>query len=396
MTRFARKPLRAVVVLTSVASLAVAASVLSVAIGVSAQGSAGNSGPSSISHFTCYLASAPSATSAPPPFTPTPVILQNQFAPTGFYTNVGAVIEHCNPVRKTINSASGQTITPIVNPNDHLLCFALSKPPTQPSYTVIATNQFGTGELTTGKPVTLCLPTWKNQPNIQALIQPPGLDHYVCYQASYTKSAAGTSNPTFTPPAGMTLQDQFMPAPVPATIGTPNLLCLPTVKIVQPAAAVPGLQNPQAHLVCFPVTPVKVKVTPPAQVTDQNQFGYGSVDIKKLFELCVPSYKDVINPTTGTTVNPGVIVVSATDPTTGIGLVGSTFQASDSTGVVQGTCTTDYSGMCSIKGLVPGTFTVTMTNPPPSGYSSPAPQTVNVSGGNGSFVSIVPPWPWSA
>jgi len=382
MARLVRTPLRAIVVLISVASLAVAASVLSVTIGADAQ-PAGSGGPASISHFTCYLATAPT-TSAAPSFVPKPVFLLNQFAPNGFYTNVGSVVEHCNPVQKTINSTSPPTVTNIVNPNDHLLCFVLSKPPAQPSYTVTATNQFGTGELTTGKPITLCLPTWKNQPAM-ALAQPPGLDHYVCYQASYTKTATGSAVSTFTPPTAMTLQDQFMPAQVPATIGAPNLLCVPTVKIVQPGFTVPGLANPQAHLVCFPVTTPKRSFTPPAQVTDQNQFGDGLVTIKKLFELCVPSYKDVIDPTTGTTVNPGEVTISAVDAATGIGLVGATFQASDSSGTMQGTCTTSYSGSCTIAGLDPGMFTISQTGAL-TGYGLPSPQTANVSGGGSAFV----------
>ena len=82
-----------------------------------------SSGPTDIDHFTCYTASAPAVVGAPS-FTPPAVVeLQNQFAPNGFLTRVKGAVLHCNPAQKTV----GGTVTPIVNPNTHLLCFG--RPP---------------------------------------------------------------------------------------------------------------------------------------------------------------------------------------------------------------------------------------------------------------------------
>jgi hypothetical protein len=66
-------------------------------------------------------------------------------------------------------------VTPITNPDAHLLCWSILVSQ-QPSSTVTVTNQFGSGELTTGQPKVLCLPSWKNLtgPPNQPVNQPPG------------------------------------------------------------------------------------------------------------------------------------------------------------------------------------------------------------------------------
>jgi uncharacterized surface anchored protein len=392
--RHSRTPMHRRILLLGSAVVVVAGSLFGVAVSAGAIGGhpsngvvAGiSTGPGSISHFTCYK---PSSSTAASGFTVSPVVLANQFAPNGFSANLGPVTYHCNPVQKTVGTATNQTVTPIVNGVAHLLCFSIVKPPTQPTYNVQVTNQFGVADMTTSKPTSLCVPSWKEEgtpanPNTscsgcvplpQTLVQPAGLDHYVCYTAAYT-TAAGAVLPTFTLPTALKLQDEFMPSALPATLMNPNLLCVPTEKIAATGIAPTPLFNPRAHLVCFPV---RAKGVTPVPVTDQNQFGLGTISAMVLYELCVPSYKQIIS-TSGPTPTTGTVVVTAVDPATGIALVGATFQVTDATGAPAGSCTTDLTGRCSVGGLTPGTFSIVQTGAPEGYDVAPTSQSVVVNG----------------
>jgi hypothetical protein len=326
-----------------------------------------------LDHFTCYLAAATKSAAGGPSFAaPTAVQLSNQFAPKGLLTAIGNVAFHCNPVRKTLPSGA---VTPVTNPNAHLLCFTTPPVPaasvvTQPTYKVSMTNQFGTAVLDTRQPVLLCLPTWKSLtgPPSQIQVQPPGLDHFLCYAAS-----VDPNSPTqFTPPP-LLLQDQFMTkAPVKATAVTPNLLCVPTAKALSPLVGPVPVNFNDPHLVCFTLRVGAVRS--PKSVFDQNQFGTGVVAIKKLTELCVPSTKQVVSPG-------GQVVITKTD-VTGIPLIGATFTAYASTDPGKtaplGTCTTGAAGVCTIAGLAaPGSYIISETTPP-TGYTGSPDQTVTI------------------
>ena len=325
-----------------------------------------------LDHFTCYLATAGKSSTGAATFgTPSAVELFNQFAPKGLYTGLGKIAFHCNPVQKTANG----TVTPITNPNAHLLCFTTPPLPaaavvSQPTYKVSVANQFGSAELDTGQPVLLCLPSWKSLqgPPGQTQVQPPGLDHFLCYTASVDPNSPSTFKP---PP--VTLQDQFMAKPVKASVLTPNLLCLPTAKALSPVVGTTTTTNfNDPHLVCFTVKVGAVRS--PSTVFDQNQFGTGPVSIKKLTELCVPSTKQVVSPG-------GQVVVTKTDAA-GIPLIGATFTAyaSSDTGKTTplGTCTTGAAGTCTIASLpAPASYIISETTPP-SGYSPGPDQTATI------------------
>jgi hypothetical protein len=239
---------------------------------------------------------------------------------------------------------------------------------------VQVTNQFGTGQLTTGQPKVLCLPTWKNLPAATSLTQPPGLDHYVCYAVTNAANMPA-------PPSPVKLQDQFNTAVSPpsttaAFLGAPNMLCLPSLKspVNSTVGNLPGkLFHPEAHMVCYPVTKVvNNALAPGGSVTDQNQFGVAKVVTRILSELCVPSYKTIVKPS-----NTLVITKLGGDAASGVAipLVGATFSASPSVASnPSGTCTTDASGTCQITGLAQDTYTVTETVAP-AGYSPGATQT---------------------
>src|SRR5271165_4974094 len=140
-------------------------------------------GPNNLSHFLCYVATPTLGFQIPGN-----VLLQNQFNTTGFSPTISqSSLFHCNPVKKTVISATGiTTVFPIINPDAHLLCYPITAP-TQPTFTVQVKNQFGKAKLQTGQPLALCLPTWKSltgPPNMSP-DQPPGLSHFTCYPVTY-------------------------------------------------------------------------------------------------------------------------------------------------------------------------------------------------------------------
>ena len=232
--------------------------------------------PPPVDHHLCYIAQGKYPI-------PRGVELFNQFEQHGFVPKIGAVAFHCNPVEKIL-ATTGQSV-PITNPAAHLLCFRMAAP-TEPTHVVQITNQFGTGQLITGQPNLLCLPTWKNirKPPNMKVPEPPGLSHFTCYPV---KPVAGTTGFQVPP---LLLKDQFAPKPVQVKVGpVPQELCLPTKKIV--GKKVFPIINPIAHLLCFPMLSPTPVISP---VFDQNQFGTEAVKILRARWLCLPSMKQVI------------------------------------------------------------------------------------------------------
>jgi hypothetical protein len=247
-----------------------------------------------VDHQLCYKATVTPGTSGFNIPT-TGVTLINQFSPNGFAPQIGSLFKNCNPVQKTITSSSGtKTVTPITNPAAHLACFHITAP-TQSTFEVQVTNQFGTARLDTGQPQALCLPTWKSLtgPPDESTPQPAGLNHFTCYPITY---AAGSTH--YAPTGAVSLQDEFANSPVNVKVGGPKLLCLPTEKIIQEASGgtvTYPIVNPNKHLLCF-----KVSETPfPPNVFDQNQFGSAEVNITGTNLLCLPSTKKIISTTKG-------------------------------------------------------------------------------------------------
>jgi len=212
---------------------------------------------------------------------PAGVRLIDQFSPQGFVPGIGAVDLHCNPAQKTV----ANQVTPITNPNAHLLCWNLDTA-TLGTETVIVTNQFGQGELRASTPSQLCAPSWKSlkAPPTNKVVAPPGLSHFTCYSVAYVAGAA-----VFKPPTSVLVKDQFSAKPVAVRVGAPKLLCLPTTKILPSGARFPML-NASTHLLCFAVSATPRK-TP---VYDQNQFGRGKVNIIRTSLLCLPSTKVLV------------------------------------------------------------------------------------------------------
>jgi hypothetical protein len=284
------------------AAVAVGAGLLAV---VGTSGASGAPGP--VDHFLCYAAKQAPNTAAAPQFPQKPNVVEliNQFAPHGFFALVGpAANQHCNPVDKKITIATtGQVIdTPITKPADHLACWKVKAANAVPatavaSYTVIVSNQFGTARLTTGALQSLCLPSFKSltDPGNPTPVGPDDLDHYSCYAVRYDP----TTTSRFVAPGTVRLTDQFNPAaPHTVRIGVPQSLCLPTIKIVDPAVPPAGNTDINGiHLLCMTFAPA-VKFAPPLNVWDTNQFGTGRLAIPTSKTLCLPSTKRIVIPGT--------------------------------------------------------------------------------------------------
>ena len=104
--------------------------------------------PEGLDHYRCYAASGDPVSEV--------VGLVDQFLPGG-----GRVILHpvlfCNPVQKTLLDTG--EVTPVLNPEQHLACYSMTRARFQTSRDVI--NQFGAQVLALGPADTLCVPTRK-------------------------------------------------------------------------------------------------------------------------------------------------------------------------------------------------------------------------------------------
>ena len=238
-----------------------------------------------LDHFQCYSAQSVAMPSGAPSFPATaPAALLNKspsatFLPTpGIIAGITHLVLHCNPVKKVVGSVT----TPISNPSAHLVCWALAPNATPlPTSPVQFHNQFGTGALQFKAAVSLCLPSWKSltTANLPPPTAPTGLDHFTCFAVV---NPVGT--PAFTPPASVTLTDQFFAHAT--NVGAPNLLCSPTSKVIVPPTGT-SIVNPNHYLVCF-IIPASTAYTSRV-VYAKNQFGIGAEAVIANRELCVPS-----------------------------------------------------------------------------------------------------------
>src|SRR3984957_1961531 len=228
-----------------------------------------------VDHQLCYNASGGQFQ------IPAGVRLINQFSPNGFVPNITPTVTvNCNPVQKTANG----TVYPVTNPNAHLGCYPISVTSTQPTPTVLVTNQFGSATLVPSQPNLLCVPSWKSLtgPPGRSPTTPPNLNHFTCYPV---KVASGAYKP---PP--VQLQDEFASGPVSAAVNpVPSDLCLPTEKVLPDGQYFPII-NPTLHLLCFQVTQTPI-VSP---VWVENHFGTYAMAIISTKWLCAPSTKTVV------------------------------------------------------------------------------------------------------
>jgi hypothetical protein len=252
------------------------------AVVIVAGASATATGAPPVDHQLCYSASGTFNV-------PKGVALIDQFSPNGFVPTISNnAVLHCNPVIKTVKTASGQTrVFKVTNPAAHLACFGIASEAQQPTPKVTVTNQFGTALLQPKQPNLLCVPSWKSLtgPPDKKPTTPPNLSHFTCYPVAVLKGG-------YRPPAAIALRDEFAGKPVSVKVGrVPQELCLPTEKVV-PNAVGGGVQdypiiNKTLHLLCF--GGIKTPIKNP--VYDENQFGTSKVAIRASKWLCLPSIK---------------------------------------------------------------------------------------------------------
>jgi hypothetical protein len=241
--------------------------------------------PLTLDHFKCYDAKTTPGT---PKFQPLNVFLEDQFEDKD--TRVLKPDTLCNPVDK---NGGG-----IIDPTAHLKCYDIKDVSGQTPFDgrdVIVVDQFGTEELTLGKPRTLCVPATKDgQPSIL------DLDHFKCYDA---KTRPGT--PKFQPQT-VTLVDQFEAKDT--KVLKPDSLCNPVSKNDEP------IIDETAHLKCYDIKDVSGQEPfEPREVVADDQFGTEQLTVTKSRRLCVPASKTVRfepNDTCATAIDFGAVNLS--------------------------------------------------------------------------------------
>ncbi len=234
---------------------------------------------------------------AVPKFASVPgVSLTDQFG-TGQVT-VTKVMTLCTPTNKM-----GQGI---VDTATHLEGYAIksaAKPVKQRGLRIV--NQFGEVVVDALKPTSLLVPTAKS---LTAVPPPPGpnnVDHYQCYMAKTPKG-----QPKFVPISDVSLADQFGARTY--DLKKPAELCAPVSKNGE------GIIDPTGHFLCY-VAKLTKKRPPQAPVPSvpaihvTNQFGSGELTTKTVTELCVPSLK---NPPASTTTSVTTTSTTSTTSTT--------------------------------------------------------------------------------
>jgi len=203
---------------------------------------AGASGVGHSLHFTCYWVDQETV-----PYIREIVYLEDQFG--ALEAELGWPWYFCNPTEKWDN----EVLTPISNPDHHLIVYSLAYQEEPKEWFVEINNQFGAQQLTLWGPIALAVPTQKVEPLYH---EPPvGLDHFLLYEV-----AEG-------PPVDRVVQvnDEF---------GYEEVLVSVPVYFANPARKthdyqVTAVVNPDAHVVLYSIQGEYFE----AEVQVVNQFG---------------------------------------------------------------------------------------------------------------------------
>jgi hypothetical protein len=165
-------------------------------------------------------------------------------------------------------------LTPIVNPDDHLLAYDIHYEEEPHWWQVEVSNQFGIQSLIVYGPVALAVPTQKIEPMYH---EPPvGLDHFMLYEV--------IEGPQVNVVVG--LNDQFGNQPA-VEVGYPDYFFIP-VKKTDKNGTVTEIQNPDEYLVSYGISGELFY----QQVRAVNQFGeHIFPDLEGPYCLTVPSEK---------------------------------------------------------------------------------------------------------
>ena len=193
------------------------------------------------------------------------VYLEDQFG--AVQAEVGYAGWFCNPVEKWQDG-----VTPISNPDHHLLIYSLDYDEEPQTWYVDVDNQFGEQMLTVYGPVGLAVPTQKVEPEYH---QPPvGLDHFLLYNI--------IEGPSVDVVVG--LDDQLGDQPE-VLVTTPIAFGIPVQKTHD--GVVTEIEDPESHLVFYEIEWGEFET----QVQVVNQFGAQTLDMVGPYLLAVPSEK---------------------------------------------------------------------------------------------------------
>ncbi len=132
----------------------------------------------------------------------------------------------------------------------------------------VVQDQFGVLVLDLQRPERLLVPSAKSLTDpATPLTAPPVVDHYKCYRVRGDRRRV----------AGVTVEDQFGTGVT--DVKKPLRLCLPVDKEGE------GIVDPAARLMCYQLKPGP-RVN--QEVFIDNQFGAGSLEVRRARELCVP------------------------------------------------------------------------------------------------------------
>lgn len=197
-----------------------------------------------------------------------PVSVQDQFQANPVTATVVAPEIFCNPVRKRHNDKTYN----ILDSTAHFTAYKMVAPEGV-THQVRVRNQFGRQRLQVA-----AAPLWLTAPTmVQGQLPPQNLDHFECYRVQ-----GAAVNQT------VDLRDEFKQASG-LVVGKPVLLCNPTRKIHNGQTY--EIKHPEAHLVCYQVTKVRVN----RQINTQTQFQQALLTVKNPKLLCAPSQKAIID-----------------------------------------------------------------------------------------------------
>ncbi len=217
-----------------------------------------------LDHFRCYR-----VLQAEPAFADAVVLLQDQFAIPGALGE--AFVRHptwfCNPAEKRHKNRFFE----ITNPDGHLKFYRIDTAP-EPPRVIKYRNQFGGGKALLGEAIMLAVPTQK-----EGHPPPENLDHFKCYEVLNARPAN----------ALVGLADQWRTEPE-VEVGGPVFFCNPTRKVHPDTGLAFGINNPNAHLMCYRTSQSPGVIT---TVLTFNQFGDEFLIVDNADVLCVPTRK---------------------------------------------------------------------------------------------------------
>jgi hypothetical protein len=243
--------------------LALALSLLGLAVLAVTGGSAPAQGPTDEQHFRCYIVSQQ---------TPQPaqtITLEDQFTTAPEQVMVGEHVMFCPPTEKTI----GDEVFPIEDEEEHYTLY--TAPSEAAPRDVLVTDQFGTEvrwHVTTPKYVMV--PTAKTIGG-ETFDDRRNMNHYWCYEATGPRVGERA-----------TLDDQFN-GPDNVRVTTPTLFCNPVEKVH--AGETFPIEDENLHLACYEIH--GKQKTEQFTFTAENQFETDQFQTGPWEILCAPAEK---------------------------------------------------------------------------------------------------------